>query len=149
VGERTAQLLADHFGALDKLAKAAEEDLLEVEEVGPKVAQSIVQFFRQKQNLHVIEKLRRAGLQFEQKKARKAGGRLAGKQFVLTGTLTNFSREDAKRMIEEAGGRVTGSVTKNTDYLIVGADPGSKLDKARSLGVKTIDDAELLKLLGK
>src|SRR2546425_11912621 len=149
VGERTAQLLADHFGALDKLAKAAEEDLLEVEEVGPKVAQSIVQFFRQKQNLHVIEKLRRAGLQFEQKKARKAGGRLAGKQFVLTGTLPNFSREDAKRMIEEAGGRVTGSVTKNTDYVIVGADPGSKLDKARTLGVKTIDEAELLKLLGR
>jgi len=147
VGERTGQLLADHFGSLDKLAKASEEELLQVEEVGPRVAEAILEFFREKRNLAVIEKLRKAGLQFEQKKARKAEGKLAGKQFVLTGTLPTYSREQATRLIEEAGGRVIGSVSKKTDYVVVGADPGSKLDKARALGVKTLDEAELLKLL--
>jgi DNA ligase (NAD+) len=149
VGERTGQLLADHFGSLDRLAKASEEELYEVEEVGPRVAESIKQFFREKQNLAVLEKLRKAGLQFEQKKVRKAEGKLAGKQFVLTGTLPRYSRDEATRMIEEAGGRVIGSVSKKTDYVVAGADPGSKLDKARALGVKTIDEAELLKLFGK
>ena len=95
----------------------------------------------------MIEKLRKAGLQFEQKKARKAEGKLAGKQFVLTGTLPTYSRDDAKHMIEDAGGRVIGSVSKKTDYVVVGADPGSKLDKARALGVDTLDEARLLKLL--
>ena len=147
VGERTGQLLADHFGSLDKLAKASEEELLEVEEVGPRVAEAILEFFREKRNLAVIEKLRKAGLQFEQKKARKAEGKLAGKQFVLTGTLPTYSRDEAARLIEEAGGRVTGSVSKKTDYVVVGADPGSKLDKAKALGVTTIDEARLLKLL--
>jgi DNA ligase (NAD+) len=147
VGERTGQFLSDHFGSLDKLAKATEEELYEVEEVGPKVAESILHFFREPQNLKVLKKLRDAGLQFEQKKVRKAEGKLAGKQFVLTGTLPNYSRDEATRLIEEAGGRVVGSVSKKTDYVVVGADPGSKLDKARSLGVKTIDEAELLKLL--
>jgi len=147
VGERTGQFLAEHFGSLDKLAKATEEELYEVEEVGPRVAESIRQFFREKQNLAVLEKLRKAGLQFEQKKVRKAEGKLAGKQFVLTGTLPTYSREEATRLIEEAGGRVVGSVSKKTDYVVAGADPGSKLDKARSLGVTTVDEAELLKLL--
>jgi DNA ligase (NAD+) len=147
VGERTGQLLADHFGSLDRLAKASEEELYEVEEVGPRVAESIKQFFREKQNLAVLEKLRKAGLQFEQKKVRKAEGKLAGKQFVLTGILPTYSRDEATRMIEEAGGRVIGSVSKKTDYVVAGADPGSKLDRARALGVKTVDEAELLKLL--
>jgi len=146
VGERTAQLLADHFGSLDRLERATAEELYEVEEIGPKVAQSIVEFFREKRNRDVIEKLRKAGLQFEQKK-RKKGGPLEGRQFVLTGTLPNLSREEATRMIEEAGGRVTGSVSRKTDYVVVGADPGSKLDKARSLGIETIDEAGLRKLL--
>ncbi len=149
VGERTGQFLADHFGSLDKLAQAAAEKLYEVEEVGPRVAESILHFFREPQNLKVLEKLRQAGLQFEQKKARKAAGKLAGKQFVLTGTLPTYSREEATRLIEEAGGRVIGSVSKKTDYVVAGADPGSKLDKAKSLGVKTIDEVELLKLLGR
>ena len=149
VGERTGQLLADHFGALDKLARASEEELLEVEEVGPKVAESIREFFTEPRNLKVIEKLRRAGLQFEQARVHRPEGHLAGKQFVLTGTLPRYSRDEAKRMIEEAGGRVTGSVSKKTDYVVVGADPGSKLEKARSLGVKTIEEGELIKLLGR
>ena len=147
VGERTGQFLAEHFGSLDKLTKATEEELLQVEEVGPRVSEAILEFYGEKRNRDVIEKLRKAGLQFEQKKVRKAEGKLAGKQFVLTGTLPTYSREEATRLIEEAGGRVVGSVSKKTDYVVVGADPGSKLDKARSLGVKTIDEAELLKLL--
>ena len=148
VGERTGQLLAEHFGSLDRLAKATEEELLQVEEVGPRVSEAIREFFGEKRNRDVIEKLRKAGLQFEQKKVRKAEGKLAGKQFVLTGTLPTYSRQEATRMIEEAGGRVVGSVSKKTDYVVVGADPGSKLDKARALGVKTLDEPELLKLLG-
>jgi DNA ligase (NAD+) len=148
VGERTGQLLADHFASLDKLAKATEEELLEVEEVGPRVAESILEFFREPRNLKVVEKLRQAGLQFEAAKVHKPEGNLAGKQFVLTGTLPRYSRDEAKKMIEEAGGRVTGSVSKKTDYVVVGSDPGSKLEKAQSLGVKTIEESELLKLLG-
>jgi DNA ligase (NAD+) len=148
VGERTGQFLAEHFGSLDKLAQATEEELYEVEEVGPRVAESILHFFREPQNRKVLEKLRQAGLQFAQKKARQAEGKLAGKQFVLTGTLANYSRDEAARLIEEAGGRVIGSVSKKTDYVVVGADPGSKLDKARALGVKTIDEGGLLNLLG-
>jgi DNA ligase (NAD+) len=149
VGERTGQLLADHFASLDKLANASEEELVEAEEVGPRVAEAIQEFFHEKRNRAVIEKLRQAGLQFEQKRARKAEGKLAGRQFVLTGTLPNYSRDQAKQMIEEAGGRVTGSVSKKTDYVVVGADAGSKLEKARALGVKTVEEAELLRLLGR
>jgi DNA ligase (NAD+) len=149
VGERTGQLLAEHFASLEKLARASEAELLEVEEVGPRVAASILEFFREPRNLKVIEKLRQAGVQFEQAKVHKPKGDLAGKQFVLTGTLPRYSRDEAKRMIEEAGGRVTGSVSKKTDYVVVGADPGSKLEKAQALGVKTIGEGELLKLLGR
>ncbi|MGD1103008.1 MAG: NAD-dependent DNA ligase LigA [Terriglobia bacterium] len=149
VGERTGQLLANHFGSLDKLAKATREELVEAEEVGPRVAEAIQEFFQEKRNREVIEKLRDAGLQFEQEQRRKTDGKLAGKQFVLTGTLPIYSRDQAKQMIEESGGRVVGSVSKKTDYVVVGADPGSKLEKARALGVKTLDEAELRKLLGK
>ena len=147
VGERTAEFLAGHFGSLEKLAAATEEELLEVEEVGPKIAQSILEFFREKRNRTLLEKLKKAGLQFEGKRARKAEGKLSGKQFVLTGTLAQHSRDEARRLIEEAGGRVVGSVSKKTDYVVVGADPGSKFDKARALGVKTIDEKQLLKLI--
>ncbi len=147
VGERTGQLLAEHFGSLDKLAKASEEELFEVEEVGPRVAEAIREFFGEPRNMKVVEKLRKAGLQFEQKKSRRAEGKLSGKQFVLTGTLPHHSRDEAKRMIEEAGGRVIGSVSKKTDYVVAGADPGSKLDKAKSLGIKIVDEDEFLGLL--
>lgn len=148
VGERTAQLLAEHFGSMDKFRDAAPDDLYEVEEIGPKVAQSIVEFFREKRNRDVIEKLRKAGLQFEQKK-RRSGGPLEGLQFVLTGSLPSLSREDAASMIEQAGGRVTGSVSKKTNYVVVGEDPGSKLEKARSLGIETVDEAGLRRLIGR
>ena len=135
VGERTGQLLANHFGSLDKLAKATPEELVEAEEVGPRVAEAIQEFFQEKRNREVIEKLREAGLQFKQEQTRKADGKLTGKQFVLTGTLPTYSRDQAKQMIEESGGRVVGSVSKKTDYVVAGADPGSKLEKARTLGI--------------
>ena len=147
VGERTAQFLAEHLGSLDQIAKASEEELVEVEEVGPKIAASILHFFGEGRNLKVIEKLRRAGVKFEMKKVRKAEGKLEGKQIVLTGTLEHYSREEASRLIEGAGGRVTGSVSKKTDYVVAGSEPGSKLEKARKLGVKVIGEAEMLKLL--
>jgi DNA ligase (NAD+) len=147
VGERTAQFLADHFASLDRLAKASEEDLCQVEEVGPKIAQSIVEYFGEKRNRDVLDKLNKAGLQFEQKKFQKAEGKLTGKQFVLTGTLPNYSRDEMTKMIEDAGGRVIGSVSKKTDYVVVGSEPGSKLEKAKSLGVKTIGEDEILRLL--
>ncbi|MGO8785851.1 MAG: NAD-dependent DNA ligase LigA [Terriglobia bacterium] len=147
VGERTGQLLANHFGSVDKLAKATAEELVEAEEVGPRVAEAIQEFFEEKRNREVIEKLREAGLKFTQEQTRQADGKLAGKQFVLTGTLPTYSRDQAKQMIEESGGRVVGSVSKKTDYVVVGADPGSKLDKARVLKIKTLDEAGLRELL--
>jgi DNA ligase (NAD+) len=150
VGERTAQLLADHFASVDKLARASEDELVEVPEIGPKTAAGIVQFFREERNLKLLDKLREAGLRLEQQKTKPHGSRpLEGKQFVLTGTLPNYSRDDAKNLIEEAGGRVTGSVSKKTDYVVVGDEPGSKLDKAKELGVATVGEAEFLNLLGR
>jgi DNA ligase (NAD+) len=113
------------------------------------VAECIREFFAEARNLDVIEKLRRAGLQFEQEKVHKAEGHLSGKQFVLTGTLAHHSRDAAKALIEAAGGRVVGSVSRKTDYVVAGADPGSKLEKARTLGIATLGEDELLKLLAR
>jgi DNA ligase (NAD+) len=148
VGERTAQILAETFGSLDAIADADEEKLQEAEEVGPKVSESIRQFFHERRNRELVDRLRRAGLTFEHEiKKRKTAGPLTGKVFVITGTLPNLAREDAKARIEAAGGKVTGSVSKKTDYVVAGADPGSKLDKAGSLGVPVIGEPELLTLL--
>ncbi|OFV94977.1 MAG: DNA ligase (NAD(+)) LigA [Acidobacteria bacterium RIFCSPLOWO2_02_FULL_61_28] len=147
VGERTASLLAEHFGSLDKLAEASPEELEAVFEVGPKVAASIHSFFREPRNGKLLEALRKEGLRFTQE--RKAGRTtaLAGKTFVLTGTLDHWSRDEAKRRIEQAGGHVTGSVSKKTDYVVAGSDPGSKLDKAKALGVAVIGEKELEAML--
>jgi DNA ligase (NAD+) len=146
VGERTAQFLADAFGDLDKIAHADEEELQRAEEVGPKVSQSIQRFFHEKRNRELIERLREEGLPFKYQAKRKAGGPLAGMTFVLTGTLPSMSREEAENLIEGAGGKVAGSVSKKTSYVVAGADPGSKLDKAHALGVKVIDEAALREL---
>jgi DNA ligase (NAD+) len=148
VGERTALLLAEAFESLDKIAAADLEALQHAEEVGPKVAESIVQFFREPRNHELIKRLREAGLQFQYQSTRKKGGALAGLSFVLTGTLPSLSREEAKARIEAAGGKVTGSVSKQTGYVVVGEAAGSKLDKARTLGIPVIDEQGLLKLLG-
>jgi DNA ligase (NAD+) len=146
VGERTAQFLADAFGDLDKIAAADEEELQRAEEVGPKVSQSIQRFFHEKRNRDLIERLREEGLSFRYQAKRKAGGTLAGMTFVLTGTLPNMSREDATALIEGAGGKVSGSVSRKTSFVVAGAEPGSKLDKANALGVKVIDEAALREL---
>jgi DNA ligase (NAD+) len=146
VGERTAEFLAEEFGSMDALMKASEEELVEVNEVGPRIATSIHEFFAEEKNIRLIERLHEAGLQFTgERKVR--GTKLAGATFVLTGTLPRYSRDDAKKMIEDAGGKVSGAVSKKTSYVVAGEEAGSKLDKARSLGVKVISEAELLEML--
>ena len=147
IGERTAQLLAEEFGSMDALMAAPTEDLERVNEVGPRVAAAVREFFEEARNIELIERLRAAGLTFTAEKRRKSS-RLEGLTFVLTGTLEGMTREDAKAKIETAGGKVTGSVSKKTGYVVAGAEPGSKLDKAQSLGVKVLDEAGLVALLG-
>jgi DNA ligase (NAD+) len=116
-----------------------------VNEVGPRISQSILEFFAEPRNRELVERLRKAKLQFTGVK-RQRGTQLAGKTFVLTGTLANLSREEAKKLIEDAGGKVSGSVSKKTDYVVAGSDAGSKLEKARELGVKVIDEKQMLQL---
>jgi DNA ligase (NAD+) len=147
VGERTAQFLAEHFGSLDAIMKASAEELEEVNEVGPRIAESIVEFFGDEHNRKLVSDLRKAGLMFTGQKKEK-GTKLAGKTFVLTGTLARHTRDEAKKLIEDAGGRVSGSVSKKTDYVVAGSDAGSKLDKARELGVGVIGEEELEGLVG-
>jgi DNA ligase (NAD+) len=146
VGERTAQLLAAHFGTLDELMIAPAEKLEDVNEVGPRVAQAIVEFFAEPRNIELIQRLKDAGLTMTAEK-KITTSILAGLTFVLTGTLPTLTREAAKELIESAGGRVSGTVSKKTSYLVAGEDSGSKLDKARSLGVPVLDEPALCALL--
>ena len=147
VGERTAQFLAEHFGSMEALEKASVEELQNVNEVGPRIAESIVEFFSIPANRKLVERLGEAGLAFKGKK-KERGTKLAGKTFVLTGALAQYTRDEAKKMIEDAGGKVTGSVSKKTDYVVAGSDAGSKLDKAKELGVAVIDEKEMERLVG-
>ena len=146
VGERTAQFLAEHFGSMEALEQASLEELQEVNEVGSRIAESIVEFFSIAANRKLVERLREAGLTLSGQKKQR-GTKLAGKTFVLTGTLAKYTRDEAKKMIEDAGGKVTGSVSKKTDYVVAGADAGSKLDRAQQLGVMVIDEKEMERLL--
>jgi DNA ligase (NAD+) len=148
VGERTAQLLAEEFGSMEALMNATPEELERVNEVGPRVSQAIREFFDEAKNRDLVHKLEKAGLTFTAEK-RKKTSQLEGLTFVLTGTLPNLSREDAKAKIESAGGRVSGSVSKKTNYIVAGEDAGSKLDKARELGVNVIDEAGLETMLSR
>jgi DNA ligase (NAD+) len=147
VGERTALFLAEAFGSLDAIASAGLDILQEAEEVGPRIAESIFKFFREPRNQQLIERLREAGLQFHYQSTRPKAGPLKGLTFVLTGTLPNLSRDDAKRLIEAAGGKVAGSVSKKTNYVVAGEEAGSKLTKAQELGVQVLDESGLLELI--
>jgi DNA ligase (NAD+) len=147
VGERTAQLLADAFGSMDALLAATPEELERVQEVGPRVAAAVHEFFAEERNRKLVERLRAAGLTFTAEK-RKRSAKLEGLTFVLTGTLPTLSRDDAKERIEASGGRVSGSVSKKTSYVVAGEEAGSKLDKARELKVPVIGEGELLEMLG-
>lgn len=149
VGEVSARDLASHFGNLDALSKAGADDLQQIEGVGPNIAEAIVDWFARPANRKVLKKLKAVGLWPVMKRdEEKEEGALAGLTFVVTGTLPTFSRDDAKEFIESNGGKVTDSVSKKTDYLVLGAEPGSKFDKAKSLGVKIIDEDGLRKLAG-
>lgn len=148
VGERTGQLLAEHFSSVDELSAATTEELENVPEVGPKVAQSITEFFSELANRNVIKKLNKAGVQPRAEKREVKSQKLAGKSFVFTGSLANRSREEAGELVQQHGGRVSGSVSKKTDYVVVGTDPGSKYDKAKELEVPILSEAEFEKLVG-
>ena len=148
VGERTAQLLAEHFSSLEELAAGKEEELEEVPEVGPKVAASIVEFFSEPANCQLIKKLRKAGVHPTAEKRVVKSQKLAGKSFVFTGSLANRSREEAGELVIQHGGKVSSSVSKKTSYVVVGTDPGSKYEKAKELGVTILTEAEFEKLLG-
>jgi DNA ligase (NAD+) len=148
VGERTGQLLAEHFSSLEELAEASEEKLVEVNEVGPKVAAAIAEFFSETANRQLIKKLSKLGVRPTAEKRQVKSTKLAGKSFVFTGGLDNRSREDAGEIVKQHGGSVSGSVSKKTSYVVVGSDPGSKYDKAKELGVSILTESEFEKLLG-
>lgn len=150
VGEGAARLLARHFNSLDDLMNAEYEEIDAIDGIGEKTAESVMQFFKKDENLKVIEKLRKAGLKFEEEEkeiATQVDEHFKNKTFVFTGTLTHFSRDEAKKAVEERGAKVTSSVSKNTDYVVVGEEPGSKYDKAKELGVRILSEEELLEML--
>jgi DNA ligase (NAD+) len=148
VGEATAKDLARHFGSLDALMAANVDDLQRVPDVGPVVAASIARFFAEPHNVEVIEQLRAAGVHWtEGEPAAAVNSPIAGKTFVLTGTLPTLTRDAAKDMIESLGGKVAGSVSKKTDYVVAGAEAGSKLEKAQALGVAILDEVQFRELI--
>jgi DNA ligase (NAD+) len=148
VGERTARLLARRFGSFAALREAGVEDLQETPEIGPEIAGSVTRFFAEKENRDVLDALNRAGIDVQVLREEGASMPLQGKTFVLTGSLERWSREEAKQTIENLGGRVASSVSKKTDFVVAGADPGSKLENARKLGVRIIDEKEFEELTG-
>ena len=150
VGEKAARTLMGHFGSIDALAAASEQELQAVEDVGPSTAAVVRAWFAHPRHVELLEKLRRHGVRFEGEKTRpRADGTLSGRSVVLTGTLSGISREDASARLAAAGAKISGSVSKKTDYLVVGESPGTKLDKARDLGVRVVTWEEMLAILGK
>ena len=148
VGIKAAETLANKFGSLDALARASFEELTGIPEIGPKIARSIEIFFQQEQTSRLIAKLKRAGVKMEQERNEEKGELvLAGKVFVLTGTLPNLSRKEAEELIKKHGGKVSSSVSKKTDYVVAGSDPGQKYDKAKQLGIPIISEDELLQMV--
>jgi DNA ligase (NAD+) len=147
VGERTAQLLAARFGSMQRLREASREELLTVEEVGPKIAEGVREFFSESANRRLIDHLSAVGVRMKEDRVAPKSAKLAGMTFVFTGTLARRSREEAEALVESHGGNAASSVSKKTNYVVVGADPGSKLDKAKSLSVPILDEAQFDKLL--
>jgi DNA ligase (NAD+) len=147
IGEEMAAVLASNFSSLEKLAQASRDELMEISAVGPKIADSVIAFFRQEENLNIIRRLKEAGVKLEETAAVHKELPLTGKEFVITGRLEAFSRPDAEARIKELGGAAKDNVTRKTKYVVVGADPGSKLARARELGIKTLDEKEFIKLL--
>ena len=150
VGEATARDLARHFGGIERLLNADEQELQQVQDIGPVVAMSITRFFTEPHNREVINQLRKGGVRWTEHSGapKRPAGALAGKTFVLTGTLPNLSRDEAKTLIEAHGGKVSGSVSAKTDYVVAGSDPGTKLDRAQELRIHVIDETELTELVG-
>jgi len=146
VGEHMAHVLAEEFGALEAIMRADKERLLSVHDIGPETAESIFDFFQEPHNVKVIEKLKKAGILFPQMK--KVSGKLAGKTFLFTGTLESFSRDKAKELVEQQGGKAASSTSKNIDYVVAGTEPGSKYDKAKRLELKILTEEEFKKLVG-
>jgi len=146
VGERAANLLAERFKSLDRLSKVSQEELSSLREIGPVTAESIVQFFREAGTEKVLEKLKKAGVRFDFVEEVKTGGPLAGKSVVVTGTLKKYSRSEIEALIRRLGGHPSGSISKKTDFLVLGEDPGSKYDKAKELGIKILSESEFEKL---
>jgi DNA ligase (NAD+) len=147
VGAETAELLASHSGSMDKLASASEEEFLAVPSIGPKVAESILAFFRQEDNRRIIDELRHAGVRLEEEAVEVRERPFLGQEFVLTGRLETFPRSEVEALIKEMGGSVGSSVTRKTTHLVVGTEPGSKLEKARALGTKVLSEEEFHHLL--
>ena len=148
VGGKTARILAEKFRDLDVIAALAEESLVEIPEIGIKIATSVVSFFNEPENLETIDKLKAAGVNTREAETMVVEGKLTGKTLVLTGSLENLTRSEAGELIEKQGGKVSSSVSRKTDYVVVGADPGSKLDKARQLGVTVLTESEFLEMVG-
>lgn len=146
VGEVTAEILASEFGSLESLAGASSEDLESIDEIGPKVAQSVVEFFADADNRKTIEELVAAGVEAEVRAAAPVSDRLEGKSFLFTGKLSEMSRDEAKALVKRLGGRILSSVSGSLDYLVVGDKPGSKLKKAEELGVTVLTEQELLEM---
>jgi len=147
VGDEMAEILANHFGSIDRLANAAREELMSIPTVGPKIADSIAAFFEQKENRRIIQRLKDAGVNLKAEKAKPEGLPLSGIEFVITGRLEALTRQEAEARIKALGGSTGSSVTKKTAYLVVGADPGSKLAHAQELGTKQLTEEEFLRLL--
>jgi DNA ligase (NAD+) len=149
VGSGAANLLADYYGSIGKLQKSPASEIDGIEGIGPTIAESIVQFFQQKSNQKVLEKLKQSGVRMEEIRDRQKRGIFAGKTFVLTGALSRFTRDGATTLIESEGGKVSSSVSRNTDYMLVGSSPGSKYRKALDLGIRIIDEDTFVNIMEK
>jgi DNA ligase (NAD+) len=149
IGTHLADVLAKNFGSIENLANQSTEDLTRVHEIGPIVAQSIKNFFQNPKNLRVLERLKNGGVIFPVEEAETQEKPLTGKAFVLTGSMDAFTRDEARKIVEEMGGRVNTSVSKKTDYLILGKEPGSKYDKAQRLGINILNEMDFKSMVGK